>query len=178
MAVFFRRLRCQVFFVAEAATDGSDGNADMLQKQYLQRVMGVQRAIQGASFVSAVDGEARGFESLCFKPIDGEGCLVESPAQYWLDDPVVLAGDPSPSLTAACQTSDAFLATRSPCMDKAGSLLRYMVFGDIGVNPDVVSPDPCGGSVPAAGALVLTFLLNNYQDPEYQRLAEQWEKEV
>lgn len=57
-------------------------------------------------------------------------------------------------------------------------VMREVVFGDIGVNPDVVSPDPCGGSVPAAGALVLTFLLNNYQDPEYQRLAQQWEKEV
>lgn len=57
-------------------------------------------------------------------------------------------------------------------------VMREVVFGDIGVNPDVVSPDPCGGSVPAAGALVLTFLLNNYQDPEYQQLAEQWEKEV
>lgn len=93
----------------------------MLQKQYLQRILGVQRAIQGKSFVSAVDGEISGFESLCFKPIEGEGCLVESPSQYWLDDPVLLAGDPSPSLTAACQTSDAFLATRSPCMDKVGA---------------------------------------------------------
>ena len=107
--------------MAEAATDGDAGDADMLQKQYLQRVMGVQRAIEGASFISAVDGETRGFESLCFKPIDGEGCLVESPSQYWLNDPVLLAGDPSPSLTAACQTSDAFLASRSPCMDKVGA---------------------------------------------------------
>ena len=63
-------------------------------------------------------GEVRGFESLCFKPMDGEGCLVESPSQYWVGDPIVLAGDPSPSLTAACQTSDALLASRSPCMDE------------------------------------------------------------
>lgn len=56
--------------------------------------------------------------------------------------------------------------------------MRAVVFGDIGTNSEVVSPDPCGGGVPAAGALVLTFLLNNYEDPDYQRLAEQWEKEV
>lgn len=56
--------------------------------------------------------------------------------------------------------------------------MREVVFGDIGVNTHVKSPDPCGGSVPAAGALVLTFLLNNYQDAEHQQLAEQWEKEV
>ncbi|CAN0496025.1 unnamed protein product, partial [Ectocarpus sp. 8 AP-2014] len=66
------------------------------------------------------DGESKGFESLCFKPIDGEGCLVEGPSQYWLNDPIVLAGDVSPSLTAACQTSDPFLASRSPCMDQVG----------------------------------------------------------
>lgn len=63
-----------------------------------------------------------GFDSLCFKPIDGEGCLVESPSQYWMGDPTVLAGDPSPSLTAACQTRDEFLASRSPCMDEVRQL--------------------------------------------------------
>lgn len=57
-------------------------------------------------------------------------------------------------------------------------VMRGVVFGDIGVNPDVASPDPCGGSVPKAGALVLTFLLNNFRDPEYQKMAERWEKEV
>lgn len=56
--------------------------------------------------------------------------------------------------------------------------MRQVVFGDLGTNADVISPDPCGGGVPAAGALVLTFLLNNYQDSNFQRLAEQWEKEV
>ncbi|CAN0350224.1 unnamed protein product, partial [Ectocarpus fasciculatus] len=87
----------------------------MIAKHYLQRVMSVQRAIENANFTTP-DGESKGFESLCFKPIDGEGCLVEAPSQYWLNDPIVLAGDVSPSLTAACQTSDAFLASRSPCM--------------------------------------------------------------
>lgn len=56
--------------------------------------------------------------------------------------------------------------------------MREVVFGDIGTNSEVESPDPCGGSVPSAGALVLTFLLNNYRDPDYQKLAEQWEEEV
>lgn len=62
--------------------------------------------------------QSANFESLCFKPIDGEGCLVESPSQYWLKDPVLLGEDPSPSLTASCQTMEPFLASRSPCMDK------------------------------------------------------------
>lgn len=56
--------------------------------------------------------------------------------------------------------------------------MQGVVFGDIEVNSNVASPDPCGGNVPKAGALVLTFLLNNYRDPEYQQLAEKWEKEV
>lgn len=67
------------------------------------------------------------FESLCYKPIEGEGCLVESPSQYWLNDPILLAGDAIPSLTAACQTSDAFLASRSPCMDEVTSVDRTPV---------------------------------------------------
>lgn len=56
--------------------------------------------------------------------------------------------------------------------------MREVVFGDIGVNSKIVSPDPCGDAVPSAGALVLTFLLNNYPDSDFQRLAKQWEKEV
>ncbi|CAM9352236.1 unnamed protein product, partial [Sphacelaria rigidula] len=168
----------QVYFVASEMEDSVD-KPDMINTQYLQRVMSVQRAIETANFTSAMDGQSTNFASLCFKPIDGEGCLVESPSQYWLKDPVLLGEDPSPSLTASCQTTEPFLASRSPCMDKIGTpVMRQVVFGDLGTNADVISPDPCGGGVPAAGALVLTFLLNNYQDSNFQRLAEQWEKEV
>lgn len=56
--------------------------------------------------------------------------------------------------------------------------MREVVLGGIGTNTDVMSPDPCGGGVPSAKALVLTFLLNNYEDDDFQRLAAQWEKEV
>lgn len=113
-----------MFFVAEGAADGVEGDADMLQKRYLQRVMSVQRAIERATFTSPVDAQVLGLDSVCFKPIDGEGCLVESPSQYWLNDPVLLAGDASPSLTAACHTADEFLASRSPCMDKVRVVMQ------------------------------------------------------
>lgn len=104
--------------MAESAADGVDVTADMIAPQYLQRVMSVQRAIESATFTSASDGQTSSFDALCFKPIEGEGCLVESPSQYWLHDPVLLAEDDSPSLTAACQTTQTFLASRSPCMDE------------------------------------------------------------
>lgn len=76
---------------------------------------------------------------------------------------------------AARETSD---QTHNALLQIGTPVMRDVVFGDIGINTEVISPDPCGGGVPAAGALVLTFLLNNYQDADYQRLAEQWEKEV
>lgn len=116
----------QIFFVSEAVVHDGEGHADMIEKRYLQRVMSVQRAIEQASIISEVDGQPVSLDSLCFRPIEGESCLVESPSQYWLGDPVLLAGDDSPSLTTACQTTDEFLSSRSPCMDQVKQPLTLM----------------------------------------------------
>lgn len=45
------------------------------------------------------------------------------------------------------------------------------------------SPDPCGGTVPTAAALVMTLLLKNYdastaEGREGLAMAKRWEKEV
>ncbi|CAM9116689.1 unnamed protein product [Choristocarpus tenellus] len=169
----------QVFFVAKGSPPYGAERTDMITAHHLQRVMSVQRTIESINITSNINGQTIGLDSLCFRPIDGEGCLVESPSQFWLNDPVLLASDPSTSLTAACHTVDPFLSGRSPCMDQIGTpVMTNVVFGDIGTNPDIPNPDPCGGTVPSAGALVLTFLLHNYNDHLFQGQAEQWEKEV
>lgn len=46
----------QVYFVA-SETEDELGSPDMINTQYLQRVMSVQRAIERANFTSAVDGQ-------------------------------------------------------------------------------------------------------------------------
>ena len=56
--------------------------------------------------------------------------------------------------------------------------MRNVVFGGLGQNQAIQSPDPCGGTVPSAQALVLTLLLNSNDDPAYTKKAEAWEAEV
>lgn len=46
----------QVYFVASEMEDSVD-KPDMINTQYLQRVMSVQRAIETANFTSAIDGQ-------------------------------------------------------------------------------------------------------------------------
>jgi Sterol-sensing domain of SREBP cleavage-activation len=92
---------------------------------------------------------------------------------------VLLATDTAPALTAACQTQQPVLKAKSPCMDSIGTpVMRNVVLGGIGESSSVQSSDPCGGSVPTASALIVTFLLNNYDNAEFRAQAESWEAEV
>ena len=129
----------------------------MIQAHYLQRVMSVQRAIERASIVSKVDGKLASLESLCFRPIDGEGCLVEAPSQYWLGDPVLLAGDGNPSLTAACQTTDPFLSTRSPCMDRVS--YNFLLRRPVKLFPPGFKLPACLGLSAVAALQITVFLV-------------------
>lgn len=50
----------------------------------------------------------------------------------------LLANDPSVSLTAACQTTDPTLKSRSSCLDQIGTpVMPKVVLGGIGINPTV-----------------------------------------
>jgi Sterol-sensing domain of SREBP cleavage-activation/Patched family len=92
---------------------------------------------------------------------------------------VLLATDTAPALTAACQTQQPVLKAKSPCMDSIGTpVMRNVVLGGIGESSTIKSSDPCGGSVPTASALIVTFLLNNYDNAEFRAQAEAWEAEV
>ncbi|GAB5036681.1 niemann-pick c1 protein [Nannochloropsis oceanica] len=113
------------------------------------------------------------------KRIENGVILHKAPGQYWLMKHPTLANDPSVALTTACHTTEPSLAARSPCLDQIGTpVMPTVVFGGLGSNIQVQSPDPCGGHVPAAGALVLTLLLNNLNDEAYVNKAKAWEEGV
>ncbi|CAM9604287.1 unnamed protein product, partial [Phaeothamnion confervicola] len=201
---FFDEMFGPFFRINQLIFTAADG-ANVINRRHLQRAMHVQRLIETGKATAPVvaffddgvrgggdggDGSGTGdvatvtLADLCFRPIAGQGCLVESPGQYWRDDPVLLDGDPSPPLTAACQTTEPFLAARAPCMDRLGTpVMRNVVFGGLKTDPTVPNPDPCAGSdssggAPAAEALVVTFLLNNRRDAAFQAAAAAWERDV
>jgi Niemann-Pick C1 protein len=129
---------------------------NMISKEYLERVMAVQTAINTtASSTGAV------LNDLCFKPIIGKGCMVGSPLNYWRDNLALLEADTDIPYTLACIPQSVGLPY-VPCNTEIGiPVIEELVFGGLACDPTVVSPDPCSSCVPSARALIVTFLLEN-----------------
>ncbi|RHY26746.1 hypothetical protein DYB32_007332 [Aphanomyces invadans] len=150
--------------------NGSD-DKDVITAPLLAEVAALQHHIENA--VVNVDGRNITLDDLCFRPIPGKGCLVESPMQYWRNNVSLLATDPDIKLT--------ILSTYSPCMDQNGlPVIRDVVFGGLATDTCHTNPDPCGDATPRASALIVTFLLplNNPQNSTFQALAKAWEAQV
>ena len=65
-----------------------DKHADIFQKPYLNLVYYLQKAFEEDS--AELNGSQYTLDDFCYKPISGEGCLVESPMQYFKMDLEVL----------------------------------------------------------------------------------------
>lgn len=57
-----------MFFVAD------EPGVDMVQKPYLQKVLAIQKELESAMVVH--EGQNVTLDDLCFKPIQGKGCLI------------------------------------------------------------------------------------------------------
>jgi hypothetical protein len=105
---------------------------------------------------------------LCFRPIPGKGCLVESVTEYWVQAPNY--GGPTLDLTQSLSDIKQWLGSCSH--DVTNSACR----GTIGVPtfPYVVLGGYGGDTYINATALVITFLLNN--NDETEDMAKVWEQ--
>uniref|UniRef100_A0AAV1UEC4 SSD domain-containing protein n=1 Tax=Peronospora matthiolae TaxID=2874970 RepID=A0AAV1UEC4_9STRA len=160
-----------------------DSAEDLVQRRFLLPMAQIQTQITNDTVVYSGTDDANVSLSLadfCYRPIQGKGCLITSPFQYWLSNATLLQNDPDIKLTAACQTTDPELKSRSPCMDENGvPVMRNVVFGGLARDECHINPDPCGEATPKAKALIVTFLLNSKPENEtYTRYVELWEKEV
>ncbi|EQC31057.1 hypothetical protein SDRG_11243 [Saprolegnia diclina VS20] len=155
--------------------NGSDN--DVITKAFLAEVGELQHRIMTTN--ATLGNEMISLDDLCFRPIPGKGCLVESPMQYWRGDVTLVASDPDIKLTIACQTTHPDLASFSPCMDQNGvPVMRDVVFGGLSTDSCHKNPDPCGDPTPRATALIVTFLLTNDMHPAAQARAKAWEEQV
>jgi Niemann-Pick C1 protein len=66
----------------------ADANNDLFQKEYLNLVYYLQTAITYGE--AQLNGMNFTLDDFCYKPISGEGCIVESPMQYFKSDPEIL----------------------------------------------------------------------------------------
>ena len=61
--------------------DEKDAHADIFQKPYLNLIYYLQKAFEEDT--AEVNGMKYTLDDFCYKPISGEGCLAESPMQYF-----------------------------------------------------------------------------------------------
>lgn len=154
-------------------TSAAPNNVDLIQTPYLERLATVQQDI-----IQHKSGN-KSFGDFCFRPIQGKGCLVESPMQLWLGNKTLLMDDPNIKLTVACQSQQKVIRNRAPCMDKIGTpIMQNVIFGGISNDEKHVNRDPCGATIPKAKALMVTFLLNNANNGKYLNDAMDWEQDT
>jgi hypothetical protein len=68
--------------------ESSQAQDDIFQKQYLNLVYYLQTAITFGE--ATLNGLTFTLDDFCYKPISGEGCIVESPMQYWKSNQTLL----------------------------------------------------------------------------------------
>jgi hypothetical protein len=79
-------------------------------------------------------------DDFCYKPITGEGCLIESAMQYWKSNLTALNEDPNVKVTAQCIPPPD--STERVCFDAIGTpVLTFAVFGGLTCEPG--SDAPC-----------------------------------
>ena len=110
----------------------------------------------------------------CYKPISGEGCLVESPMQYFLNNDTILETYNNDEIKTIATCITPLPGQTKACFDQMGTpVLTYAVFGDTHCTNKASECDQCNLD---AGGMQFTFLLNHN---EYSlKTAEEWEKQV
>ncbi|CAH0493518.1 unnamed protein product [Peronospora farinosa] len=185
----FFRIEQLLFYVDDFSMDSDwksesatcDAVLDLVQRHFLLQMTKIQTQITNTVIYSQDEANVTlQLQDFCYRPIQGKGCLITSPFQYWRNNVTLLEIDPDVKLTTACQTTDPKLKDYSPCMDENGiPVIRNVVFGGLSRDDCHQNPDPCGEATPQAKALMVTFLLNNnWKNETYTRYAELWEKEV
>ena len=144
----------------------------MFQKQYLNLLYILQEEI--VTGVATLNGFEYTLDDFCYKPISGEGCLVESPMQYWKSDITVL-NDPETNVKETAQCIPPEDQTERTCFDSIGTpVLTYAVFGGMSCEGD--SGGECDACLLDASGLQMTYLLN--KNDYSLAAAEEWERQV
>lgn len=156
------------------AGDGGSA-AGILQKGYFQSVLSLQEALTNTP---ASDGTV--LSDICFKPIEGRGCLIETPLDYFRSNATTLAQLTPPLVQDALLCRHILGQTSIPCVSDIGvPELPQVVLGGTGCPSSDIpgfNASVCGGCGKAAQALMLTFLLENTEGDMQRAL--NWERDV
>lgn len=162
---------------ADAALDCEAGN--VLTIAAFKDMLQLQDAI-----MNTADSAGTTLDDICYKPVAGKGCLVESPLNYVKSNWTFLSNMTETNLQYALQCASPSLIApgmRKPCWSAIGvPAMKDVVLGGqrccehvSGINGTTGLCQSCN-TVAIAG--FMTFLVN--ADPATQPLAQRWEKEV
>ncbi|KAM3130411.1 hypothetical protein pb186bvf_017510 [Paramecium bursaria] len=153
----------------------NDHWVNIFRKEALQVVYFMQNIINSRS--TLISGKNYTIEDLCFRPVQGKGCLAPSPMDIWLQDPKLLEEDADIQFTTLCTQSIDINFTNIPCSDRSGiPVILESVFGGISCEQRRNDTQPCDHCYIQAKTLSVNYLLNN--DKFTQIDAQVWEKEV
>ena len=168
---FFFRINTGWISPYEATGDPVKDN--LFKHPYLDLNYYLQDAI--VNDIAKVSGMEFILDDFCYKPISGEGCLVESPMQYFKNNFAYLESKNNEEIQAIATCVPQDDQTGRTCFDSIGTpVLTYAVFGGLSCENDLTSA--CDTCDILASALQLTFLLNNNKFS--LNTAEEWERQV
>lgn len=113
-------------------------------------------------------------DDFCYKPITGEGCIVESPMQYFKSNLTYL-NEPTTNPKQIAQCIPPPDQTERTCFDEIGTpVLTYAVFG--GIECEEGTSGLCEACLIDASGMQQTYLLN--KNDYSLASAEEWERQV
>jgi len=173
----FFRVNQAILSLDGSVTDDSDGAAaGILQPAYLQALLALQQQI-----VSGATSSGGMLSDVCYRPILGKGCLIETPLDFFKSNATVIANLTVTTIQEgiACRLVPGVPGL--PCVSSIGVPVQASVV--LGGASCPASPVPgfnasvcggCGGT--SATALILTFLLQ--ARAELSDAGAAWEAEV
>jgi len=148
-----------------AQDTSNDTRNHVITREHLLAVMQMQDDI--ARLRVEYNNKNYSLIDLCFKPVLGKGCAVESLLGYWQNDLTTLQNLTNSAILAHityCESNP----VDTLCRDDIGSPVQLPVVLGGYNNTDYL----------AATTLFVTYLLNNYQDPNLAAPAMAWEMEL
>lgn len=146
----------------------------LLKPEYIKDLLQLSldiNAIQADIEMYSEDGkpytDVFNYTALCNRPVPGQGCLVQNVLEYWQMDPA--------KILKAASTPDGILkqvqkctvnTVDAACLSSSGiPTFANTVLGSVKYDS--------GNNIVSVGALVVTYLFNNY--PSQQAMSEAWE---
>lgn len=120
----------------------NDLSIDVFVHPYLDMLWYLQYHIVNDK--ATVNGMDFTLDSFCYKPISGEGCIVESPMQYFHDKLDVMQSMNNTEIKTLATCVAPLPGEQRACFDSIGSpVLTFAIFGDTNCENEATECDQC-----------------------------------